>query len=81
MPVYAKGQVPDDNAWVSPRPTADGKGVELAGPPMKYGPADAVYQLIIECRDGAGGKVEQYPLSFQLETKRTIKRADNPLDR
>jgi hypothetical protein len=79
--VYAKGQPPDDRAWVRAQPQADGSRVELVGPRMPYGPADAVYQLIIECRDGAGGPVQQYPLSFQLETKRTIKRADSPLDR
>ncbi len=45
---------------------------------LTYGPPSQVYDLVLEARDKATQRIEQYPLNLQLDVTRTLKKVDNP---
>jgi len=73
--VYGDGNPPPET-WVTSEPSGDNRRVQIESPRMPYRGQGALYNLVIESRDPAGGIVQRYPFTFRLV--RNIERTDKP---
>jgi len=73
--VYEAGQAPAET-WVPAQAEGELQRVTLRSPRLPYREQGALYNLVIEARDAAGGAAQQYPVTFRLTS--TIERADQP---
>ena len=72
--VFPAGAAPQEN-WVSSQPDGDHRKTTLTTDTMDFGPRGQIYHFVLEARDKATKRVEQYPLSLQLGFM--IKKVDN----
>ena len=73
--VHGEGS-PAPEAWIASQEFGEHRRVVLQSPRLPYRGEGALYNLVIESRDPAGGVAQRYPFTFRLV--RNIQRTDKP---